>query len=465
MKSALKSPNRRSLSPNISMTETTAGNETLINWMDAIQRAGGGDSLFETEMWLQAIRSFFTPEHLPLGASERRAIVKRSFAPELEIIRQTISVVEEPVQNLIALENNSSIEMEAFIQIQWNRERMQISGVPQRVEQLTPKDSAIQLQESLNGFRIVMDAVNKPSAQNYQLFLTLGRYFNQEIRCCLYIDMLMSKAFGLWHEPIENKSIAKLLSGIRDKSLRRNTSFVLLTLFRYLKYLRPISNDLKQDRPLKRNLAIFSLLHKEMGQLVEWLKRHTPQSFKGDPALYGAADLLSLSLRAESQRVINKELVWVSQESEPAKVYEKIENAHGLIRNCCQSGILSLIQAMDGDFDTGKLFPARKERMIAGEKMRTELYSLRQWLIDILESRQPLDPSQIIVRLNDFKESSLHALMYRDWAEFDALLDALSIEASFIEIRTHIRKFVKFLDALMQQLAKRSLSQAKQVNF
>jgi hypothetical protein len=464
MKPALKSSNRRSSSCNISMTETTARHETLIQWIGTIQDAGAGDSLFEMEMWLQAIRSFFAPEHLSLGESERSGIVNRSFVSEFEIVRQAVSVVEDSVQNLIALEHKDSIGVDAFMKAQWSRERAAISDVSHTAEQLTPNDSVVQLQESLNGFRIVLDAVSNQSAKSYQLFLILGRYFNHELRYCLYIDMLTSRAFRLRNDRIENKSIDKLLGNIGDKRLRRNTSLAFLALFRFLKYLKPISNDLKRDRPLKLNLAIFSLLHQEMGQLVEWLRRSIPKPVKGDPSLYRAAGMLSLSLKTESQRVMNKELVGVSQESEPAKVYEKIENAHGLIRNCCQSGILSLIQAMDEDFDAGDLFPARKERMITGEKMRTELYSLRQWLIEVLENRQAPDAGQIIVRLNEFKESSMHSLMYRDWAEFDALLDALSIDSSFIEIRTHIRKFINFLDTLMKQLAQRRLSQKKQVN-
>jgi len=51
--------------------------------------------------------------------------------------------------------------------------------------------------------------------------------------------------------------------------------------------------------------------------------------------------------------------------------------------------------------------------------------------------------------------------MYRDWAEFEAFSDALSISTNFIEIRTHIRKFADFLEMLIQEVSKRSIFQDK----
>jgi len=89
------------------------------------------------------------------------------------------------------------------------------------------------------------------------------------------------------------------------------------------------------------------------------------------------------------------------------------------------------------------------------------LWDLRQRLTDVLSNKEELDSNKIIERLVSFKDTSLRSLMYRDWAEFEAFSDALSISTNFIEIRTHIRKFADFLEMLIQEVSKRSIFQDK----
>ena len=78
-----------------------------------------------------------------------------------------------------------------------------------------------------------------------------------------------------------------------------------------------------------------------------------------DDPLQNAAELVAYSLKTEVQRVLDRELIFISRETDPAPIYMHIENAHGLLRNCCQSGILTLIQAIDKGFDATVLFPVQ----------------------------------------------------------------------------------------------------------
>jgi hypothetical protein len=52
--------------------------------------------------------------------------------------------------------------------------------------------------------------------------------------------------------------------------------------------------------------------------------------------------------------------------------------------------------------------------------------------------------------------------MYRDWVEFEAFSDALAVSINLMEIRTHIRKFVSYLESLIQEVSKRSVFRENQ---
>ena len=353
------------------------------------------------------------------------------------------------------------LEFEEFIEIQMRKDRMPDFSLSRIVEQLTPRDSVSQLLASLNDLRVTIDAFKDQTGMDYQLFLSLGRFFDRELKSCRYIDMLLSQHLRIQYDLVENKQLAGVLHSISEDAVRRNVAIALLYLFRFLKYLKFVSTDLARDQPLQKHLVIFSLLHEEMGTLSDFLRARFLRNKVADHALQNAAELVAYSLKTEVQRVMDRELIFISREMDPAPIYMHIENAHGLLRNYCQSGILTLVQAVDKGFDAAILFPSRTESLSAAEKLRQDLWDLRQWLTDVLANKGELDSQSIIERLVLFKETSLRSLMYRDWAEFETFSDALSIATNYIEIRTHIRKFVGFLEMLIQEVSKRNVFQDK----
>ena len=74
-----------------------------------------------------------------------------------------------------------------------------------------------------------------------------------------------------------------------------------------------------------------------------------------------------------------------------------------------------------------------------------------------MDKGKEFDLNRVMDRLTSFRESSLRYLMYRDWGEFERLSDAIITATSEIELRTLLRKFVSFLEALVQEVSNRSV--------
>jgi hypothetical protein len=98
-----------------------------------------------------------------------------------------------------------------------------------------------------------------------------------------------------------------------------------------------------------------------------------------------------------------------------------------------------------------------RDSMKEAQLLREDLWNLRQFLSDILKNRSPLEPHKIVERIAEFRELSLRYLMYRDWGEFERLSDALITSNSAMEMRVLLRKFVNFLETLVEEVSKRSV--------
>jgi hypothetical protein len=105
------------------------------------------------------------------------------------------------------------------------------------------------------------------------------------------------------------------------------------------------------------------------------------------------------------------------------------------------------------------LFPSMVEGLQKAQKLRQDLWLLRQDLKDTLERKVGFDLSRLMERLAAFRETSLRYLMYKDWGEFERFADALITSSNQMEARAQLHSFVNFLDLLLLEVSKRSVFQ------
>jgi len=438
-------------------SEIAAGNENLSSWVKYIHSHGNIDSLFELETWLKGIRSFLNIEHLPLAEEEKEDLLNRSFLSEIRIVRQVIEICENHAYAVMRFSEAETFEIEQIVENQIRKDRILDSQIGHLLEQMTPGDSISKLLDSLNDLRVSIDAYQKLQNPGYQLYLALGRSYRQELKSCRYIDMLISQRFRMQYDLIENRSLTNALRSISDEQIRRNTALAILYLFRLIKYLNLIHEDLLRDRSLRHHMVIFSLIHEEMGDVAIFLKKHFLKGKDPGQKLRNAANMAAYSLKTEARKVLSKELVFISRETDPTRIYTSIENSHGFLQNCCQSNIFNFVSALGGDYDESDFFPKRVERIADSENIRHNLWDLREWLLNIIDNEPSPDPNSIIKHLRTFKDTYTQALMYRDWVEFENFLETLTISNNASEILIHMNKFLDFIEDLIQEVSKRGI--------
>jgi hypothetical protein len=325
------------------------------------------------------------------------------------------------------------------------------------LQQPTPVESLAQVMDSLSDLRVLIDALGDTREQNYQIFQSLGRHFQQDLRGCRYIDMLLTQRLKLHFDRLDQPRLRSVLAAIPEESLRQSGAVILLYLFRFLLYLDLIERDLKLKQSVRHSLVIFALLHQEMERLSEFVKSRLLKGRGAGHSLWNAAELMLYSLRVDSVRAQERELIFLSQETEPPRIYTKVESGQGLLRNCFENCVVTIVQAIDKDFDGRLIFPQLVDRFQEAQKLRQDLWDLRQYMKDVLDKRVEFNLDTMMNRVTEFRESSLPFLMYRDWEEFQRFSDSTITASNPIELRILLRKFVGFLETLVQEVSKRGI--------
>jgi len=435
-------------------SEIVAGSGNLNSWIKRVHAEGGIDSLFRLESWLRGLRSFFDLGHIPLGGTERPDLVARDFSAEVRVVRVALQACERYACDVIRVGSVEKLEFEEFVEAQMRKDNMLDYHMGRIVEQLTPMDSLSRLLECLNDFRVLIDSFKSAPQLDYQLFLSLGRCFRRDLKNCRYIDMLLCQRFRLQYDIVENRELSALLRGIAEEQFRRNAALAFLYLFRFLKYLALVSSDMDLDRPLQSDLVLFSLLHEEISHFADFLRNRFPKGREIGPDLRSTSELMAYSLKSESQKILDRELAFVSQERDASAVRLKVETSYELLCNCCHTSIIGLAQAIDKDFDVGALFPSRAGPLLKSQELRNNLWNLRQYLVEVLENGGESDAVSIMEHIVSFMETSLRSLRYDNWEELERFSDLLAGSGGLRETRMQIRKLVRFLEDLVQEVSK-----------
>jgi len=443
-------------------SDIVAGTEKLSAWIGQIESAGGIETLFELETWLRGLRAFFNVRHLPLSDSERAGLVARSFAPEIRIAKTVLQLSESLSIEVSRLGQAAKVEFEAFLEAQMRKGSGLDYHVSKILEQPTPADSLHRLLESLSDLRVTIDSLGEPGDQDLRLFLALGRSYERALRDCRYVDMLLAQRFQLHYDRVDSAALTGLLRSVPDPGTRRNLALALLHLHRFLRYLRIVARDLAKDAPLRHDLVVFAGLHREIGHFCDYVKARLVKGKRSGQDVRNAGELILHSLRMDGQRLLERELVFAAADVDATTVYTKIENSYGILTNCLQSCVVTIAQAIDPEIDGKVIFPSMEEELQKTQRLRRDLWALRQIFREILERNIAFDLSGVMERLAEFRELSLRYLMYRDWGEFERLSDALITSGNPSEARAHLRNFVNYLDLLVVEVSKRNILKGAQ---
>ncbi|MEW6729890.1 MAG: hypothetical protein AB1489_01010, partial [Acidobacteriota bacterium] len=328
-------------------TSSISGRNSLQRWLDTIGREQKTNYLFELEMWLKCFDRFFRVKNHPLSEQEIKDIVRRDFTEELKIVRN-VTLRMSYLANEIMSEDSAGIKrFNTYVESQLRRVHSMDQNIETLLLQPTPEDSLALLTESLADLRVIIDDLVRLPAVSFQTFTSMGKLINREIKRCRYIELLVAYKFKPQYDRIENTRLGAIVKSIENDLLRQDMAKVFLEFFRLLRYLDFIAADLSHDRPLKDSLLIFSLINSETQLLIEFMETRLLKIANLSPNVYNAIDACIYALQMDLKKVFGRELVGFVYLRQAPPIYAKVENSHGLLRDCFQQSVVSLVQIFE----------------------------------------------------------------------------------------------------------------------
>lgn len=426
-----------------------------------VKRELPGES--ELEIWMRALRSFFNLRNHSLTDTERAEIATRDFLPEMQIVHQTL------VQGL-----------------HLTHELMQ-----RRTAQLSFDDD--DLGESLNDFSVddfssdesmnaahmvaLVDTLNDAVAVCENLLATrvncngwtsFGRMIERELESAeksavasvastvTHVSFKRAKV----HAPckrIVQPELVELTKRIEPPTLGADMLVIFAELRSLLNLLHLIESLLKSDAPLKQTLPLFTLAQQDARTLIYFIEARALCLEGLDTKIFDALDGTAYAIGMELNKVFVHELGGVSTMRHAPAIYAKIENAHGLLRDCFQQSTATLALAFNITIDFTHLFNAFESKLQQSLTLRRDLWMLLCIMRRAEEARDRQPVAPVLEKLDEFQRGSLRHLMYKDWEAYERFVEEIIAARGATELTPVLHRFSTYLETLFGQINMRAV--------
>jgi hypothetical protein len=429
-------------------------------WMEQVEAEGKTRDLFELEMWLRAFERFFRIKNQALSDKETRQLALRNWSEELRLVDNAILRTVQLCTTILTEDQVNQTRFDKYMDGYLKKTDDALDPYVEKLLRLsTPEAGLTLLREALEDFHLVLMDLVRLARIPYATFTSVGKMLYREIRRSHILALLIDKKFKPIHDRISNPAIFALIRRIPDPGERRTAAKVFLELFRLLRYLEYADPQNNDDDTLKNSILVFALITSELRLLLAWLERRVLAGRPPQGPVLELYDSFVYCLPLELKKVINTELLDISVARQADSIRARVENSHGILKDCFQQSVVQLAQVFDGAVGGRDIFPDFTAKLEQSVELRDGLAGLIRAVREFQVRKDQPSAVRMKEEISRFYDTSMKYLMYRDWSGFELFFIEILKCASLTALLQIGHRFETFLMTLYREVQKRSILQ------
>jgi hypothetical protein len=228
-------------------------------------------------------------------------------------------------------------------------------------------------------------------------------------------------------------------------------------MLHYLEFADPAKAN---DESVRNSILVFSLITSEMRLLLAYVDRRALKNTDPATPLHELYDSFVYCLPLELKKVVNTELLDISAARQPDIVRARVENSHGILKDCFQQSVVQMAQALDPKVQGLDIFPDFTAKLEQSVLLRDNLAKLIGAVRVFQSAKDEAAAQGMKAQISAFYDHSMKDLMYRDWSGFELFFIEILKCSSLTALQQIGHRFETFLMTLYREVQKRAILQA-----
>jgi len=406
----------------------------------------------ELGLWLRGVESFFDASNLLFSPNDRARIVTRDFTDEMLVAHSALQRCLQLISALSRAGTPGLRQSQDHALINGGESARLTDALASEAAHVQPASLA----DPLTDAGVVCRTLVRTQAVSFEAWSSVGRLLVRELKRSEHAKQIVRAARRISSSNVRPELLT-LTERVQPESLGADLREVFVKLNDLLDQLRFIEASLKLDPPLKQMLIVFTLIHQETRSLLMMIEARALRSEDIEPSIFEILDSTAYAIRMELRKALEYELADLSGSRQMPLIYAKVENAHGILRDCFQQSVVALAQVFDDTLDGKLLFQNFQTKLDQSLALRRDLWTQLK-CVERAESR--CDPQAVAAlkeSLSAFREGGLRHLMYKDWESYELFFEEIAVVRKPAELLPVLHRFAAYLETLLGQVNMRAV--------
>lgn len=425
------------------------------SWLDKVDKEKQMLNLFELKLWLESAEEYMSSSYFESIVFKFQQLGNRNYYTYLITFSNILSKIMALLKELDFKKDKHLINFEEFI-VEKTLEKSSRKRFPSLKDVIEPESWFFSFRTFLSNIKIIANELSKSNMITQRTFFSFTKLYHKELLMNPIIISLLNGKFVPKMDKIYQKDISDIISGIRDKKLKKNTGILYILAFRTLKINNFLELNLKKTRDISIAIPLILALKKNIDSIHDFYKRHLKSSFvtpKWTTKDIKNLDKAFMAMSQEYKKIYETEFKnYFEKDPEKVSKRDMLRNIVNISDNAIHELIENISRMFDSGFECSSIFENYVSRNQKAAGLKKKLINLHTKINDFFEDPVNITPNDIFFELNQFIETDLNFLLYKDWNEFLKHYDNLQKSDFSSNFKLNLKDFHLYLTKILEEI-------------
>jgi hypothetical protein len=438
-----------------SLTPEKKWEEIFSGWIDKIDQEKMMLNLFELKLWFESIEEFNSSTYLENLVFKYHTPGERNYEFYIFSLYQASARITSLLKELDFKKDKYFLNFEEFVVDKILEESMEKS-FPNLKELYSPESWFYSFRIFLQSFRNLLSEILRVDQLSQRAYLSVKKLYHRELLSNPILISLLKKQFIPKMDKVYQPDISGIISACKEKNIRKNLGIFFILSFRILKINNFIEMNLNKSKYLEMTIPLILSLKKNMEDIINFNDTALWQSLQTDPELkkkLAPVNEIFKNLKLEYKKICEGEMpLYFESDTNKIKKRRMIQNIVIIAEVSVQELIETVARLFKPNILGNSIFENYVSRKQKAIEVKKKLIKLHTKINDYFTHKGNISPTEIFFEINQFMDTDLNYLLYKDWNEFLSYYDNLSRTNFSAEFEPTLRAFHSFLTRVLKEI-------------
>ncbi len=427
-------------------------------WIKKLDEKKLLSSLFELKLWFDSIEELFTSPYLEDVFFKGHPTNTRNYEYHLVVFSQVLGKIVSLLKDLDFEKDRYLLNFEEFI-VEKILENFTPKVFPNIKDIYSPESWFYSLRIFLQNLRHITLELTKTDSTSLKTFAAVRKLYRKELMGNSLIISLMKGNFIPRMDKIYQQDICDIINDTEEKELKKHIGVFFIFSFRIMRLNNFIEYNLNKARNVDIVIPLILLLKKKLEGIFSFyepvLKESLKGLFKTDKDFKPIEDIFT-SLELEYKKIFTGEFpYYYDEKNEKISSRKLLKNIIIISDFAIKELIENVARLFKPEISGSSIFENYISRAQKASEVKEKLVKLHTKINDFFSQKGKINPTDIFYDINQFIETDLNYLLFKDWNEFLNYYNKLVRTDFSPEFRMNLKAFHSFITKILKEIVEK----------